>query len=361
MMAGLSAAELPLHADEPTSCALPEHAPLAELRRRIHAIDRFSSGPCSPLIEKRVPEMARLLEKYDEISSNGVPYCGGTLYRDIGAALQALSLRAAVDPEPDPEDVDSKISSQQLTLPANMSLWAQQGRREQREYAEILRLRNAALPALRAYYMQKFALSEAQAQRTATFYLNLFAKEYLGRASESEGYESLGLRAADVRAFLQLPAAERSKRPSEQLEALLNLAIINGFSRDEVAAVLAAVPPGTVFPVKNRYRETPLMKAADRTDVSEMLLHSGTSPIHAGNWFGKTALMYAAQAGNRAGVALLLKNGADPRQVTFSSEKIDKEHYCEEGHPQQRTALMYVQAKNRSDIAELLQQATHGL
>lgn len=74
----------------------------------------------------------------------------------------------------------------------------------------------------------------------------------------------------------------------------------------------------------------------DNPDMLALLLKKG-AVANTDNWFGKTPLMYAAQANDARAVKTLLENGADPNVTT----KLSTGEICEHPTIGLRTALMY--------------------
>ncbi|HEU5048052.1 MAG TPA: ankyrin repeat domain-containing protein [Rickettsiales bacterium] len=221
--------------------------------------------------------------------------------------------------------------------------WSQQGLWEKAQYQTLKRLRVPAEEGLVAYYIQKFKWNPAKARKVAQYYMVYLANDYLGGGGNASGV----VRVADLNdldIYLKGDDAARA-RYKNQLGRFLRLAVVNDYPLDNIRKLLddgAPVDGGGRGKV-----DTPLMQAALRPDVIRLLLERGAN-INAQNHFGKTALMYAIEYGNKKAITALMTHKPDVSLSTFDTEECESSSIALEAGG--RTALMYAAWYSTPDI-----------
>lgn len=100
-----------------------------------------------------------------------------------------------------------------------------------------------------------------------------------------------------------------------------------------------------------------LPAAVSRPEVLEIVLSAGIDANTPTNYFGKTALMYAAQTGNIEAARLLIAAGADVNARTDSRGAGNPTTGCGRLERDQRSALMYAAENASEDLIQLLIEA----
>lgn len=296
-----------------------------------------------------MPAVRGLLDVLDGIAGGeNEMKCAGTMrygvWRDRGLA----SILAVVESDP---DIDAYEREREQTAARrgyrpDVAHWALQGVWQKRRYAGLEREVARARPALVADYERRFRLDAAHAGRLAEYHLQRLIEAYTLDGSDLS-YVSACFDLGDLDAYLASGRAPEKVCYHHQfldpargatLRRLLGLAIVGDYPMAAVERLIAdgaqLDPSGPAFP--HELQESPLMLAAKRADVIDALLTAGADP-NRGNAFGKTALMYAVQERNLAGVRRLLAGGAEVDAVTDDLEDQD----CLALKAGVRTALMY--------------------
>ncbi len=315
-------------------------------------------------VAERLPAMDRLVHLLASIEA-GSRECGGTIYYGHQRDQLVTRILAVVDVHPDLAAYDQERrhdaadEEKELGYHPDVAHWGLQGLWQKRRYAELRRAVAVARPALAADYQKRFGLAAAAADRVADYYIGKLTDKYtrISGASSTLEYYSLCYTRQDLDGYLRsgkMPAREcpyhedaEPGRPAA-LRRLLGLAIVNDYPLAVVKRLLAAGasvnPPAP--PAQRESRESLLMLAAARADVIGVLLGAGANP-NAANAFGKTALMYAAQERNAAGVRRLLAAGAEVDAATTTME------FCGP-HITGRTALMYAARRGAPEVVRML-------
>ena len=360
----------------------PEHA--VDALKSHYGSNRDNFYPiCRIGIMDRIPAAKMWMEVMDEM--NGNESCGGSIRFGYGRndrLNQALAVLA-----PNFVDKDNPVSGPRgrnsLTrergkqgeegayVPEyypDLLHWSEQGIYERelyKKYRESIRKTEAAFVQ---YYIEHFKLSPDAAGKVAQQKMLEVEFTRFGDHSGNTSvmaYPSLCYESSDVAFFLKsnqipikhCPYAEfHDNSLARTLRRLLGLAIVTGKSKAEIEKIIkAGASLQSVVPVQGLIADyeakfdSPLMMAADRTDVINLLLSSGAA-LDVQNAFGKTALMYAVQAKNLSGVQALLKAHANIELRT------KEEHQCGllAG---KRTALMYAAWHGSPEIIAVLLSA----
>jgi uncharacterized protein len=324
-------------------------------------------------VAEQVPSTRALLRLLEVIEgAQAIPICTGTMQYGTVRAQMVARLLAVVEAHPDyaREGRDRRqraTDEMRMGYHPDLEHWSEQGLWERRQYAVFQRLSAQTRPALAAEYVRRFKLGTAEADRLAAYHVRRMVDAYTGQTGESStrAYASLCLSLADLDGYL-----DRGKLPTRlcpeadlfesgsgaTLRRLLGLAIVNDYPLAVVRRLLAAgaalnpAPPTLTF----ESRESLLMLAAARADVIAVLLGAGADAT-LGNRFGKTALMYAVQERNLAGVSSLLRAGVDVNAATagkISFEDPTRASCSLEAGG--RTALMYAAWHGTPEIVRLL-------
>lgn len=339
-------------------------------------------------IENKVTQISALLKVLEPMlgPGNSSSFCTGTMGSDWSyGPRQVMFMLAATDPYPDIDDTDDPDSyfwgeDKERTLKLlhyipDIKHWSQQGNWEKKQYALLQKITPEVQNQLQAYYIRTFHVSEEQAKVAAEYYTGKIILSYVGRSGGAStlDYPSLCLTATDLDAYLktnQLPTKECpyaefvNTSKAATLRRLLGIAIINNYSTHDIQKLIAEgadlnLKLRTEEEIERTHIDTPLMMAAPRTDIMEVLIKAGAD-TNIQNWFGKTALMYAIQEQNLEGVKMLLKAGANINQSTLPISYSGEDQFahsdvvCSSLKAGNRTALMYAAWQSTPEIIKLI-------
>ena len=202
---------------------------------------------------------------------------------------------------------------------SHSSLW------DYRAYREIVKTRRQGVDELARWYRDKFGVSRAQSE--------IMAPDALVELSSA-----LTRRAYTPGAFL----GTASDIPALDVE--LRVSLLKGYKAEAIKDLLSR---GANPRADKRYffpMEPALFYALEHPGLVRQLLEHGAA-VNETNYFGKTALMYAAQFNLPETVRLLLEAGADPNLRTGEWQGFSRCPFKRIG----RTALMY--AAENADMA----------
>jgi uncharacterized protein len=338
-------------------------------------LDNFAPMCRSIDIVDNVPDLKSLVELLNKIKGSDNCDDAGSMryakYRDQ-AVLQTL---AATYPFPDAKELSDHFSFANSVRPnferfkhpeegrpsrnyfSDLKHWSEQGIWERKLFLQYKTLLPVAISKLKSYYMNTFHIADDVALRAAEFYVQAIINSYAGVCGESSFryYPSFCYESEDVKEFIKTEKLPTKECPDSEwadtskptiLRRLLGIAIVTGMPKASIEKILKAGANLEPVPEKEKNNDTPLMMAADRTEIIDLLLKAGAKPNFK-NSFGKTALMYAIQENNLSGVRALLKAGADPNSATNETD------HCI--HTGNRSVLMYAAwQSNREIINELI-------
>ncbi len=266
-----------------------------------------------------VEEYRKYVQKelsYQTIGSERFLYAGGE---------DADRLRDRYDP-------DFNVSYQSLARP--LESWAMESYPNYMYFSKVINHGigfDRAVEELTRHYVKNFSVWEKDARFHAYYVMTPRAAKSLPVDKKTLRYKIL------------------SGAPADEIKALIESKKAKGEKFDE--------------PETPQASDEILMIAIHRPDVLKMLIEncaqsscSGLdTDVNAGNEFGKTALMYAAQYGFPDSVKILLDAGADINartNQTHTKEALCLERICMLNA--ERTALMYAVQEGNLDIARYL-------
>lgn len=229
-------------------------------------------------------------------------------------------------------DPDFNVSYQSLARP--LESWAMESYPNYMYFSKVINHGigfDRAVEELTRHYVKNFSVWEKDARFHAYYVMTPRAAKSLPVDKNTLRYKIL------------------SGAPVDEIKALIESAKANGEEFDEPETL--RTPDGI------------LMVAIHRPDVLKMLIEncaksscSGlNTDVNAGNEFGKTALMYAAQYGFPDSVKILLDAGADinaKTSETHTEKALCLERICMLNA--ERTALMYAVQEGNLEIARYL-------
>ena len=251
----------------------------------------------------------------------------------LEAAITADSLEIRYDPDFKFERM--YLSDENLlTLARPLESWAMESYPNYMYFSKIVNHGigfDRAVEELTQHYVKAFPVSEKDARLYAHWVMTPSSAKSLPVDKETLRYKIL------------------SGAPADEIKALIESKKAKGEEFDE--------------PETPQASDEILMVAIHRPDVLKTLIEncaqsscSGlNTDVNAGNEFGKTALMYAAQHGFADSVKILLDAGADVNAKTDKTPAVRICHgddFCINNA--ERTALMYAAQEGNLDIARYL-------
>lgn len=253
-------------------------------------------------------------------------------YQTVGSSRFLYAGSEDADRLRDRYDPDFNVSYQELARP--LESWAMESYPNYMYFSKVINHGigfDRAVEELTRHYVKNFSVWEKDARFHAYYVMTPRAAKSLPVDKNTLRYRIL------------------SGAPADEIKALIESKQAKGEKFDE--------------PETPHASDEILMVAIHRPDVLKMLIEncaksscSGlNTDVNAGNAFGKTALMYAAQYGFPDSVKILLDAGADINARTGQTRT--KEGLCLESICMlnaERTALMYAVQEGNLDIARYL-------
>ena len=238
--------------------------------------------------------------------------------------------------------------------------WSEQSPFNINLYSQFTREFDRVWPQLAQHYVQKFGLTQSDAQvaaRGALLFLvdragggfprdTLLRETALMRLVRNQNTEPEAI-LREVKNAKDDPGLY----PADELYRVLTIALINNRPPQIVAALADTVDLGAVR-VEEGYE--PLLSYALRNQGNLELLLSKKAPVNQANGFGKTALFHAVEASNYPAVDTLLRTGADVNRTYKSAKELrpdDNECTYFGLRHTRRTPLMH--AAQNSDVQML--------
>lgn len=236
-----------------------------------------------------------------------------------------------------PPDDQSRPKTSDLTEGDRILLsWSQSSLWDYRAYRDIVEARQQAVGELARWYREKFGVSRVQSEimapdalvelSTALTYRAYTPGAYLGTTSgipplDAELRFSL-LRGRDTRTIEDLLSQGANPRADKRYFFPMEPALF--FALEHPALVRLLLEHGVDVDETNYFGKTALMYAAqfNLRETARVLVKAGANPnLQTGQWrgysrcpfkrIGRTALMYAAENADEAMMALLIDAGAD--------------------------------------------------
>jgi hypothetical protein len=203
------------------------------------------------------------------------------------------------------------------------------------------------------YYQVRFEMDETQARTMAERgYRYLLDNVYYARQSGLQWWDEdyVGLEVGPAISLSDMTAQALSKANAEEKGSLslLKLGLMTGQPTEALIPLTERLLSDEHWLFKDSdedaktMRKTQMIKqmflaSLNSPKMMKLLLDKGADVDWPTNYFGKTALMYAAQNNNVEATMLLLENGANPNTQTQSEG-----HYCQSPLIRDaRTPLMY--------------------
>ena len=301
-----------------------------------------------------LPEFAPLksfLERITEVGWQSTSYYpGGTIIIDIRSARRGFERLMNVFPDQMMLHEKNEKARTVEDYLRPLQIWGSQGLWNQLRYKEYQPLYKRFVRALKAFYATHPRLSHFASQ--AALIAASFVNYYVFVEKRTPDFDLLvsadeAIHQAVLRATLNMRGSLRSalffkrcqnhsdplvaaywmrfaeklhaSKPIKKSEtayrmhvwsAFLSRAILSDFSLETLELIIKL---GANVNALN-HGETPLMNAAHKPKIMDRLLKRGAR-VNAKNSFGKTALFYAIQFGDKACVELLIKKGAKVNQA----------------------------------------------
>jgi uncharacterized protein len=317
------------------------------------------------------------LATLSQIKGDGLEGPRSSSYQRSIAIAETL---AALDPNPDFSVVSRRDDAlaarwKKYGFTPSLEHWGLQGEAEKQMYHEYREELQVAEAELTSYYQERFDSPANTAKRAAAFYMRYLTDTYMdakyGDLTPQQiivSYPSRCWGLEDLRFFLKRGKLPENRCPDDPYSAdptprllsrLLRLAIVNDFSIGDITKLLEAGAPVSSLnssttldcfwsmneAVDAKIYAPPLVLAANRPDVLELLLARGANPREADESC-KTPLMCALENGNADSVRVLLKNGADMN----ARARLEQREFLSVGP----TALEYAAGRCTAEIINLL-------
>lgn len=211
-------------------------------------------------------------------------------------------------------------------LEAYFSTWAIETPSNYRIHQAFLQARSEAQPLLLMHYQEQFGMSREEAESITSKLLAMVSMRAAGSFPGSS-YESVTspktlfpLAASIAFESPDLPAiklALASKPSQVEIDQALKLALLRQLPLEIIAELtfhLNSLDSGD---------ESAVFFSLKNPDALELLLSRGASVDYA-NSFGKTALFYAIESGDRQTVAALLEHGANPNHAYKNADELER-------------------------------------
>jgi len=296
-------------------------------------------APAPPITADLPDKLGKYISALDDAIGNS-GFCQGTMWPGVQAnterrrrfleyktVLQPWDMTGAKDLNELPVEADSK------TVFAEIDGWRQETLFNFRAFRQLISGQSAVIDELAKFYRSGFGVDKRTAALVAKRALqHLIVGSFTTHRSEAleRGEEDPNVGASDdlAASTAGLPAV---------------LAAKSQWSREDIALWDADANSPHTEPI--------LFYALERVDVMRQLIGEGAD-VNKANWFGKTALMYAAQWNLADAVHLLIKSNADVNQTTVPADS--KDQCLPAPSIYKRTALMYAVENAKSPVIQAL-------